>query len=123
MNHETHETHEKIRFNEEVFVFQGAIFDVYREMGCGFLEAVYQECLGKKYKSRGIPFLSQKELVLTYKGQALEQQYKPDSGSQREIEDYRLSRYACYLIVQNGDPSKPVIADGQTNCRALEVGR
>jgi DNA-damage-inducible protein D len=36
------------------------------------------------------------------------------SGSQREIEDYQLSRYACYLIVQNGDPSKPVIANGQT---------
>ena len=36
------------------------------------------------------------------------------SGSQREIEDYRLSRYACYLVLQNGDPSKPVIANGQT---------
>lgn len=36
------------------------------------------------------------------------------SGAKREIEDYRLSRYACYLIVQNGDPSKPVIANGQT---------
>lgn len=36
------------------------------------------------------------------------------SGAQREIEDVRLSRYACYLIVQNGDPSKPVIANGQT---------
>lgn len=36
------------------------------------------------------------------------------SGSRREIEDYRLSRYACYLIVQNGDPSKAVIANGQT---------
>lgn len=39
---------------------------------------------------------------------------KLGSGSQREIEDYQLSRYACYLIVQNGDPSKPVIANGQT---------
>lgn len=36
------------------------------------------------------------------------------SGAQRKVEDVRLSRYACYLIVQNGDPSKPVIANGQT---------
>jgi len=36
------------------------------------------------------------------------------SGARREVDDVHLSRYACYLIVQNGDPSKPVIANGQT---------
>lgn len=36
------------------------------------------------------------------------------SGAKRQLPDVRLSRYACYLIVQNGDPSKPVIANGQT---------
>ena len=36
------------------------------------------------------------------------------SGAQRAIEDIKLSRYACYLLVQNADPAKPVIANGQT---------
>ena len=36
------------------------------------------------------------------------------SGARRQVNDVHLSRYACYLIVQNGDPAKPVIANGQT---------
>lgn len=36
------------------------------------------------------------------------------SGAERGISDYELSRYACYLIVMNGDPNKEVIAVGQT---------
>ena len=36
------------------------------------------------------------------------------SGAEREIEDVMLSRYACYLIVQNSDPRKEVVALGQT---------
>lgn len=36
------------------------------------------------------------------------------SGAERELDDIQLSRYACYLIVQNGDPRKKVVALGQT---------
>jgi DNA-damage-inducible protein D len=36
------------------------------------------------------------------------------SGANREIENVKLSRYACYLIVQNADPSKEIVALGQT---------
>jgi DNA-damage-inducible protein D len=36
------------------------------------------------------------------------------SGAQREMESVKLSRYACYLIVQNADPSKEIVATGQT---------
>ena len=78
MNHEIHEPHEKLLFKDEVYAIQGAVFEVYREMGCGFLEAVYQECLEKELRLHGIPFVAQQELKLTYKGEALEQTYKPD---------------------------------------------
>jgi len=54
-------------------------------------------------------------------GQAVEDHFEDildmveiGSGAKREVQDVRLSRYACYLIVQNGDPAKPVIANGQT---------
>ena len=36
------------------------------------------------------------------------------SNAKRKLKDYRLTRYACYLIVQNSDSSKPVVALGQT---------
>jgi len=36
------------------------------------------------------------------------------SGAHRKLKNIRLSRYACYLIVQNADPGKPVVANGQT---------
>jgi GxxExxY protein len=69
---------EKILYKEECYAIQGAVFEVYREIGCGFLEAVYQECLEKELMTRKIPFQSQVELALFYKGEKLAQIYKPD---------------------------------------------
>src|ERR1035438_1955082 len=57
----------RIVFKDESYAIQGAIFEVYREMGCGFLESVYQECLEKELSARGIPFEAQQELRLHYK--------------------------------------------------------
>lgn len=68
----------EILYREECYLIQGAVFEVCREMGCGFLEAVYQECLEKELSKRGIPFVAQQELRIFYKGEPLRQTYIPD---------------------------------------------
>jgi len=65
-------------YERESYDIRGAIFEVYKEKGCGFLEPVYQECLEKELRLRGLPFVSQCELRLTYKGEPLTQTYKAD---------------------------------------------
>ncbi len=65
-------------YRDESYAIQGAVFEVYREMGCGFLESVYQECLERELRESGIPFVSQQELTIAYKGVKLDQYFKPD---------------------------------------------
>jgi len=62
----------------EVFRIQGAVFEVNRVMGRGFLEAVYQECLTLEFAARGIPFRATPPLSLAYKSTPLRQTYCPD---------------------------------------------
>ena len=68
----------EILFKEECYAIMGACFNVYKDKGCGFLEPVYQECCEIEFSFQRTPFVSQKELQLTYRGQALKQRYKPD---------------------------------------------
>src|SRR5258708_31269107 len=78
MAHEPHEPHQRLVHAEEVFCIQGAIFEVNRVMGLGFLEAVYHECLGLEFAGSNVAFRSTPQLVLAYKGTQLQQTYSPD---------------------------------------------
>lgn len=65
-------------YPEESFKIMGACFEVYREKGCGFLEAVYQECLEMELSDQGVVSIPQPALALNYKGRRLKQTYSPD---------------------------------------------
>lgn len=65
-------------YEQESYAILGACFEVYKQKGCGFLEPVYHECLEIEFEMRGIPFTSEVELELEYKGRKLRQTYKPD---------------------------------------------
>jgi GxxExxY protein len=72
------DTTDTLILGDEVFRIQGAVFEVYRTMGAGFLEAVYQECLAMEFQERGIPFSALQPLKLEYRGQELKTRYAPD---------------------------------------------
>ena len=63
---------------QETYKILGACFEVYKDKGCGFLEAVYHECLEIEMSLQQLPFLRQAELQLVYKGRILKQRYIPD---------------------------------------------
>jgi GxxExxY protein len=65
-------------YKEECYAIQGAIFEVYKELGVGFMEAVYQECLIEEFTSRNISYASQVEIPVFYKGKQLDQKYRVD---------------------------------------------
>ena len=68
----------KLLLKEEVYAIVGAAMEVHRELGPGFLEAVYQEALEVEFGLKGIPFESQKEFAVYYKGRRLKKTYIAD---------------------------------------------
>lgn len=56
----------------------GVAMEVHRQLGCGFLEAVYQEAFALELKNRGVPFSRELKFPVTYKGQLLNSYYRPD---------------------------------------------
>ena len=56
----------------------GAAMEVHKELGSGFLEAVYQEALEREFRDRGMEFRSQPVVLIKYKGEVLNKSYQPD---------------------------------------------
>jgi len=63
---------------QEGYDLMAAAFEVHKEMGSGFLEEVYQECLERELTARGIRFQSKSALQILYKGEPLAKRYVPD---------------------------------------------
>ncbi|MEW6506982.1 MAG: GxxExxY protein [Bacteroidota bacterium] len=68
----------EIIFKEESYKIIGSCFEVYNELGPGYLEAVYQEALSVEFTKQNIPFVAQGEMNVFYKGIELKKKYYPD---------------------------------------------
>ena len=65
-------------YEELTCKIRGALFEVYKDKGCGFLEGVYQECLEIEFEMQDISFMAQYPLKLSHKGHPLKQKFIPD---------------------------------------------
>lgn len=69
---------DEIILKDESYNIIGACMAVHRELGCGFLEAIYQEALEEEFKLRNIPYVREQQLAVTYKGKLLSKKYQAD---------------------------------------------
>jgi len=72
--------HENINifFRNECYEIYGCIYSVYKKLGTGFLEAVYQETLEIELRRKNIPFVSQRQMEILYDGIPLKNKYIAD---------------------------------------------
>src|SRR5574344_2807772 len=67
-----------IIYKEESYAIRGAIIEVSKELGCGYLERVYQDALEVELRLRNIPYEREKTIQITYKGKPLGEPYRAD---------------------------------------------
>jgi len=65
-------------YKKECYAIQGAIYNVYNNLGSGFLEAVYQECLELEFANLNIPYMAQYNIDISYNGMKINQKYRAD---------------------------------------------
>lgn len=68
----------ELLLKDEVYSINGAAMEVHSILGCGFLEAVYQEALEIELRKRKIPYAPQKQLPIYYKDNLLKKTYVAD---------------------------------------------
>ncbi len=68
----------ELLYKDEVYKIIGAAMEVHRELGPGFLEAIYQEAMEIEMRDRVVPFISQPQLNVYFKNHKLEKVYIPD---------------------------------------------
>ena len=69
---------QNLLYKDEVYAIVGAAIEVHRELGHGFLEAVYHEAMEMEFISRGIPFISKPLLNIKFKDRILKKRYEAD---------------------------------------------
>lgn len=67
-----------LKYEEQTRAIINACFEVYNELGNGFLEPVYQEALEKEFRLQKIPYECEKQLRVSYKGFLLDKTYYVD---------------------------------------------
>ena len=68
----------ELLFRQESYDIIGAAIEVHKQLGCGFVEPVYQEAFAEELKLRKIPFEQEKVFTVTYKGKVLPKEFRAD---------------------------------------------
>ena len=104
----------ELLFKDETYQINGAIFEVYNDLGPGFLESVYQEALTREFTVRNIPFYEQWGINVFYKGEKLEKKFFADFICYYDIiieikaVEYILSEHEAQLINYLKATKKPL---------------
>jgi len=69
---------QELLYKEEVYQIIGAAIEVHKELGHGFLESVYEECLCIESDDRNIPYETQVNLSIRYKGKKIKKEFIAD---------------------------------------------
>ena len=103
----------KFLFEKETYNIRGCLINVHKELGCGFLENVYQDAFEQELKEAGIPYKREQRIQILYKGKPLNSEYIADFicydriivelKAVSELTDVHFAQVLNYLTATNLD--------------------